>query len=102
MNRQGFANLGISSRHLQQGLFTSLALVMTLIGGQQWAHWQQASAAQTAQSVPSHTIAFQQTHFSAIHSTALDSNTATGRYNLAASQETQTANSQPEPERWVF
>ncbi|MFP3516158.1 hypothetical protein SB766_08170 [Pseudomonas sp. SIMBA_077] len=102
MNRQGFANLGISSRHLQQGLFASLALVMTLIGGQQWAHWQQASAAQTAQSVPTHTIAFQQSHFSAIRSTALNANAPAGRYNLAASEETQIANSQPEPERWVF
>ena len=46
MNRQGFASLGMTSQHLQQGLFTSLALVMTLIGGQQWAHWQQPAPAQ--------------------------------------------------------
>lgn len=99
MNRQGFASLGISSQHLQQGLFTSLALVMTLIGGQQWAHWQQPAP---AQSMPAHAIAAQQTHFSAIRSTALGSSTPMGRYDLAASEDTQTANTQPVPERWVF
>ncbi|MCU1725489.1 hypothetical protein NTD86_00630 [Pseudomonas sp. 7P_10.2_Bac1] len=99
MNRQGFASLGISPRHLQQGLFTSLALVMTLIGGQQWAHWQQPAA---EPSMPAHASIAQQSHFSAIRSTALNANTPSARYDLAASEDTQTADSQPEPERWVF
>ena len=85
MNRQGFASLGMTSQHLQQG--------------QQWAHWQQPAP---AQSVPAHAIAAQQTHFSAIRSTALGSSTPMGRYDLAASEDTQTANTQPVPERWVF
>ncbi|WP_296260489.1 MULTISPECIES: hypothetical protein [unclassified Pseudomonas] len=39
MNTQRLAALRISPLHLQQGLFASLALMITLIIVQQFAHW---------------------------------------------------------------
>lgn len=42
MNRQQFSNMRVSSLHLQQGLFASLALSVTLIGGQQWSRLEAA------------------------------------------------------------
>src|SRR5450830_1840889 len=44
MTRQSLAQLCVSPVRLQQGLFASLALVVTLIGGQQLQHWQQQTA----------------------------------------------------------
>lgn len=41
MNTQRLATLRISPLHLQQGLFASLALMITLIAVQQFAHWTQ-------------------------------------------------------------
>ena len=99
MNRQGFASMCISSRHLQQGLFASLTLMVTLIGGQQYARWEQAQASEASYSV----INKQQKHFTAIKSNALvDRVYDAGRFELAAVEETQIANSQPAQERWVF
>ena len=99
MNRQGFASMRISSRHLHQGLFASLTLIVTLIGGQQYARWEQAQAPVASYSV----IDKQQTHFTAIKSNALVSRVYdAGRFELAAVEDTQIANSQPAQERWVF
>ena len=99
MNRQGFASMRISSRHLQQGLFASLTLMVTLIGGQQYARWEQAQAPVASYSV----IDKQQKHFTAIKSNALVSRVFdAGRFELAAAEDTQIANSQPAQERWVF
>lgn len=39
MNTQRLAALRISPLHLQQGLFASLALMITLIVAQQFSHW---------------------------------------------------------------
>ena len=94
MNRQDFSNMRVSSLHLQQGLFASLALSVTLIGGQQWSRFE--STPQPVVTVQ-HSVAPQQ-HFKALGSVT-DSN---GRYELAASDDTQIANTQPAPERWVF
>jgi hypothetical protein len=100
MKRQGFASFHISSLHLQQGLCASLALLVTLIGGQQLVRWQQDTPSQ-AVSLPA--VVYQQQHFSTIKTNALDSSVyAADRYELAAAEETQIANSQPAPERWVF
>ena len=100
MHRQGFASFHISPLHLQQGLFASLALVVTLIGGQQLVRWEQASQPMAA---PLPAVAYQQHHFSTIKSSALNARvTAADSYALTAAEETQTANSQPAPERWVF
>jgi hypothetical protein len=41
MNTQPLAKLRISPLHLQQGLFASLALMVTLIVVQQFNHWNQ-------------------------------------------------------------
>jgi hypothetical protein len=41
MNTQPLAKLRISPLHLQQGLFASLALMVTLIVVQQFNHWSQ-------------------------------------------------------------
>ena len=94
MNSQDLARMRISSSHLQQGLFASLALLVTLIGGQQLVRWEQATA-------PTNVVLHQpvtQQHFSA----ATSSTYAAGGYELMASDETRVANSQPIPERWVF
>lgn len=99
MNRQGFASMRISSRHLQQGLFASLTLMVTLIGGQQYARWEQAQAPVASYSV----IDKQQKHFTAIKSNASVARVYdAGRFELAAVEDTQIANSQPGQERWVF
>lgn len=42
MNTRSLAALRISPLHMQQGLFASLALMITLIAVQQFAHWTQA------------------------------------------------------------
>ena len=42
MTRQSLNQLRVSPLRLQQGLFASLALMVTLIGGQQLQHWQQS------------------------------------------------------------
>ena len=94
MNRQEFSNMRVSSLHLQQGLFASLALSVTLIGGQQWSRLE---AAPQPVATVLHSAAPQQ-HFKA-YGSVTDS---AGRYELAASDETQIANTQPAPERWVF
>ena len=93
MNRQDLSSMRVSSSHLQQGLFASLALLLTLVGGQQWGRWEQSP--QPGETVH-HPITTQQ-HFKASGSTG-----SLGHYELAASDETQIANSQPEPQRWVF
>jgi hypothetical protein len=41
MNTQSLARLRISPLHVQQGLFASLALMITLIVVQQFNHWNQ-------------------------------------------------------------
>ncbi len=93
MNRQGLSNMRVSSSHLQQGLFASLALLVTLVGGQQWGRWEQSPQPGTT---VHHPVAAQQ-HFKASGWAG-----SPGHYELAASDETQIANSQPEPQRWVF
>lgn len=42
MNRQSAAQLRLSPLHVQQGLFALLALLITLIGGQQYMRWEQS------------------------------------------------------------
>ena len=43
MNRQRVANLHLSPVYIQQGLFAVLALLITLIGGQQFLRWEPVS-----------------------------------------------------------
>lgn len=58
MNTQRFAALRISPLHLQQGLFASLALLITLIAVQQFAHWNQNQQVTHIQHSFSHTAPF--------------------------------------------
>jgi len=54
MNTQPLAKLRISPLHLQQGLFASLALMVTLIVVQQFNHWNQEHDAAQIQHAYSH------------------------------------------------
>jgi hypothetical protein len=72
MNRQRLAQLHISPLHLQQGLVAILALLVTLIVGQQFQRWEQ-SQPEVTPPVPIHHMT--QTHFSAASSQSADSAT---------------------------
>lgn len=48
MNRQRLTQLRISPLHIQQGLFASLALMVTLIAIQQFQHWDSSREAAQA------------------------------------------------------
>ncbi|MFJ3486731.1 hypothetical protein ACIPL1_25480 [Pseudomonas sp. NPDC090202] len=54
MNVQPLARLRISPLHVQQGLFASLALLVTLIVVQQFNHWHQAQEVAPVQHAWSH------------------------------------------------
>ncbi|MNX95506.1 hypothetical protein D3C86_1277830 [compost metagenome] len=70
MNRQRAAQLHLSPVHIQQGLFALLALLLTLIGGQQFLRWEQSQQPQAPQLSIQHPT---QTHFSAVDSLQADS-----------------------------
>ena len=54
MNIQRLAQMRISPLHLHQGLFASLALMITLIAAQQFNHWNQSDAATQTQPLYRH------------------------------------------------
>lgn len=58
MNTQRLAALRISPLHMQQGLFASLALMVTLIVVQQFVHWNQNHQATQIQHAYSHSAPF--------------------------------------------
>ncbi|MHC8316920.1 hypothetical protein [Pseudomonas sp. LB3P31] len=95
MNRQRAAQLRISPLHIQQGLFAVLALLITLIGGQQFQRWEQSQQQEAPQ------LSFKyptQTHFSAASSQPADS-TALRMMDV---DQAQPADEMPRQERWVF
>ncbi|MCD7041969.1 hypothetical protein LRQ11_13065 [Pseudomonas sp. MAFF 311095] len=94
MTRQSFSPLRVSPLRLQQGLFASLALMVTLIGGQQLQHWQQSQQQITQFERPSMT----QTHFRSVGSVAAD---ATAPQLQMVDQES-SLSELPSQERWVF
>ncbi|MCK1789926.1 hypothetical protein [Pseudomonas violetae] len=96
MNRQRAAQLRISPLHIQQGLFAVLALLITLIGGQQFQRWEQNQQQEAPQ-----LLSFKyptQTHFSAASSQARDSTSL----RMMDVDQAQPANEMPRQERWVF
>ena len=95
MNRQGAARLRISPLHvLQQGLFALLALLITLIGGQQFMRWEQSQQPETPHlSIPPPP----QTHFSAVSNQA-DSDSM----RMMDVDQTRSVDQTPVQERWVF
>lgn len=95
MNRQRAAQLHLSPVHLHQLLFAVLALLVTLIGGQQFVRWEQSLQPEA----PS--VSFQrptQTHFSAASSGLADSTPM----RMVDVDQAQPANEMPRQERWVF
>ncbi|MFK3974122.1 hypothetical protein ACI2KS_25725 [Pseudomonas sp. NPDC087358] len=58
MNTQRLATLRISPLHVQQGLFASLALMITLIVVQQFNHWNQSQEVTSIQHAYSHSAPF--------------------------------------------
>ncbi|OLF51345.1 hypothetical protein [Pseudomonas chlororaphis] len=95
MNRQRLGQLPISPRYLQQGLFASLALLVTLIGGQQFSRWEQ-SQPQAALSLPVHHVS--QSHFSAASSGFADSTPTL----LMEVDQARPVVDMPDQQRWVF
>jgi hypothetical protein len=94
MTRQSLTQLRVSPLRLQQGLFASLALMVTLIGGQQLAHWQSQQQVAAHFERPMMT----QTHFRSVGSTAANVTTP----QLTAVEQDSTLGDLPYQERWVF
>ncbi|OPA97019.1 hypothetical protein BFW87_11935 [Pseudomonas fluorescens] len=95
MTRQGLSQFRVSPLRLQQGLFASLALMVTLIAGQQMQHWQQS-----AQQVPQfERPVMTQTHFRSVGSVTAADVTAP---QLRVADQDSTLAELPAQERWVF
>lgn len=94
MTRQSLSQLRVSPLRLQQGLFASLALMVTLIAGQQMQHWQQ-SQQQTPQF---ERPVLTQTHFSSIGSVSA----SVSAPQLRVADQDSTLGELPTQERWVF
>ncbi|MDX9666161.1 hypothetical protein QMK50_14415 [Pseudomonas sp. P5_152] len=95
MNRQRAAQLRLSPLYVQQGLFTVLALVITLIGGQQFMLWQHSQQPDAAITPTQH---FTQTHFSAVSSQTADA----APLRMMDVDQAQPEFDMPRQERWVF
>ena len=95
MIRQRAAQLRFSPLYLQQGLFTVLALVITLIGGQQFMLWQHSQQPDAAIPATHH---FTQTHFSAVSSSQAES----ASMRMMDVDQAQPLDQLPREERWVF
>ncbi|MBW4793902.1 hypothetical protein [Pseudomonas tolaasii] len=95
MTRQSLSQLRVSPLRLQQGLFASLALMVTLIGGQQMQHWQQSQQQTPQFERPVMT----QTHFRSVGSATSANVTAP---QLRVADQDSTLGELPAQERWVF
>lgn len=96
MTRRRLSQLHISSLHLQQGLFASLALLITLIGGQQFQRWDQSHSGQ-ALNIPR--VIPMQSHFSSVSRAAPAEAALT---QLITVDQVQPDIDLPYQERWVF
>lgn len=94
MNRQRLALLRIAPLHIQQGLFASLALLVTLLAGQQFQRWQDSQA--PAPRVPVHHSTHP--HFTSVSNQLSDPTPA----HWMAADQAQPALDAPRQERWVF
>ena len=95
MNRQRAAHLHLSPVDIQQGLFAVLALLLTLIGGQQFLRWEQSQQPQAPQLSIQHPT---QTHFSAVGSLQTDS----PPMRMIDVDQAGSAGEIRHQERWVF
>lgn len=98
MNSQRFAHMRISPLHIQQGLFATLALLGTLIAGQQFEHWSH----QTQQAVQVHHQFVSGRAFSASTVSAPVNKEPALSFQSAQEQETAPAVEQPHQQSWVF
>jgi hypothetical protein len=100
MTRQSLSQLRVSPLRLQQGLFGSLALMVTLIAGQQMQHWQQSQQPAPQFERPVR----MQTHFSSFESRAIGSVAAANvtAPQLRVADQDSTLDELPTQERWVF
>lgn len=94
MTTQRLAQMRISPLHMQQGLFASLALMITLIAAQQFNHWNQG------QEATQHQLSYR-------HSMPVATATALKASDVALSfqsvDQTATADEQsPRQQSWVF
>ncbi|MDB6142975.1 MAG: Uncharacterized protein JWP80_2019 [Pseudomonas sp.] len=94
MNSQRLAQMGILPLHIQQGLFASLALLATLIVGQQFEHW--TSHAQEAVQIH-HPFVTGRT-YSTVSATA----SKEPALSFQPAQETAPQAEQPHQPSWVF
>ena len=85
----------LSPLHLQQGLFAVLALLITLIGGQQFLRWEQSQQPEGPSMSFQHPI---QTHFSAAGPSMADS----ASMRMMDVDQHQALEDMPRQERWVF
>lgn len=95
MNCQRAAQLRFSPLHLKQGLFAVLALLITLIAGQQFLRWEQNQQQEASR------VSFQhptQTHFSAA-SSGMSDNTSIRMMDV---DQARPDDEMPRQERWVF
>jgi hypothetical protein len=95
MSRQRAAQLRISPLHIQQGLFAVLALLITLIVGQQFQRWEQNQQQEAPRLSIQHPT---QTHFSAASSNQADS----PPMRMMDVDQAQPADEMPRQEHWVF
>jgi hypothetical protein len=95
MSRQRAARLQISPLHVQQGLFALLALLITLIGGQQFLLWEQSQQPEAPHLSIPHAP---QTHFSAASSNQADG----ASIRMMDVDQTQPVDETSRQERWVF
>ena len=94
MSRQRAAQMRISPLHIQQGLFAVLALLITLIGGQQFQRWEQSSQQDASRVTIEHPV---QTHFS-----ASSNQTDLAPMRMMDVDQAQPVDEMPRQERWVF
>lgn len=93
MTSQRFAQLRISPLHIQQGLFASLALLVTLVVGQQYQrHEDHKAPVHVSQHVP---VA----HF---YSTVSAMATTSKSHNFQSAESTAPVTEQAHTQTWVF
>lgn len=95
MNRYRAAQMHISPLHIQQGLFAVLAMLITLIAGQQFLRWEQSQQPEVPHVSFQHPI---QTHFSAASSNLAD----IAPMRMMDVDQAQPLDEMPRQERWVF
>ncbi|MFJ4195608.1 hypothetical protein [Pseudomonas sp. NPDC089534] len=94
MTRPSATAVRLSSRHIQQGLFGVLALLVTLIACQQYLRWELSQTPEPLISMQ-HPV---QTHFSAAGSRHAED----GALRMVDVGQPQPLDSAPREERWVF